>query len=211
MNTFRTPAHTRKGQTTPQFKSPPVSDPSKINEFAVHKAKALKLVASIERAGHETIAVRLKMIQRTIPLTPSQSIEVREELKWRIKQVRELTRIMDNAQRQIDLQMGKVKAPLEARTGLAVPGPQGQTFKALRARSGPLPGTMESMEQSLTERDGDGRPGTNHVRHIMSAHPNAKQHHSAKLNIEVTAKATWFPGTEASFSHIDAADARDEQ
>jgi hypothetical protein len=123
MHAFKLPAHRRKNAKS--NKSPPHTE---FNEWAVGRAKVMKLVASIERAGHQTMVARLKSIQRLCAMTPEQAREVRSELVWRSNQVKTLTTCIQNADRTIRFQYSKPGAPSLNSTEQATPmvaGPSG--------------------------------------------------------------------------------------
>jgi hypothetical protein len=103
----------------------PKGSPHTANQWTLGHARALKLVASCERAGHQTVIAQLNMVIRTKLLTQPQAEEVMKELLERRKLVDECTRTVSNAQARIDQQLDKLPRYVSdaERKQYTVPGP----------------------------------------------------------------------------------------
>jgi hypothetical protein len=162
-----------------------------MNEYAIGRHRAVKLVASVERAGHQTMVARLKGIRRTVMLTGVQAKELEAELAWRSAKIKDLTRLIHNCQRGIDQQYGKPSAPRVddlVRIQSTVAGPSGFKSNAkIRKKNNP---------QTFETQDG--------IVHSLSGTL------PAKVNINVRATA-WFPDTSATHGEANEQQQQQEQ
>lgn len=120
----RMPDHRRKNMSRA-----PIGDSETPNEWAIGHGRALKLVASLERAGHQTMIARLSFLLRTTVMSKELTQEVQKEIAVRKELAAECTRIVNNAQARIDQQYDKQPrhVPPEERIAPTVPGPAGHT------------------------------------------------------------------------------------
>jgi hypothetical protein len=124
MPQFKLPAHRRK----PNPHRSPKGDQTRINGWALGHARATMLVASCERAGHQTIVARIQHLMRTSLLTTEQTEACYAELYLRKKLIDACTRLISNSQTRINQQYDKEVryVPIEERRGWVVPGPHAQ-------------------------------------------------------------------------------------
>jgi hypothetical protein len=171
MQPFKLPAHKRKAKGN---KAPPRID---FNDYAVGFNKARKFVASVERAGHQTMVVHLKAILRNCSMTAQQAREVQAELAWRQSQVKRLKGIIENCQRNIRDQYAKPGAASHTNEEVPlVPGPHGlaPASKLVRMRRS----QQQPEPDGLYIRPKGGRPRK--VTLEVHATPWAPQSHSSE-------------------------------